>query len=58
MTAAAAATATIIIELEDLSRMMVSFCLAVYCGNGICPMNPELALMVAIFGIGRKPGCG
>jgi hypothetical protein len=33
MVAAAAVTAATIIEPENLSRMMVSFCLAVYCNR-------------------------
>jgi hypothetical protein len=44
--AAAEAMATNFIEPDSLSAIMVSFC-CLLCGSGR-PMNPELALMVAI----------
>jgi len=53
MTAAAAAMATVILEPENLSPMMVSFCFEVSYRNTTPPLTPKLALMVAIFRTGR-----
>src|SRR5258706_15418707 len=48
---AAAAMATVIVELKNLSRMMVSFCPAVcYCN---IPQRTQTLRMVAVFAIGR-----
>jgi hypothetical protein len=46
--AAAAAKVTVIIEPEEPSRIMVSFCL-----QQVSPANSEPARMVASFGIAR-----
>ena len=55
---AAAAMATVIIEPENLSRMMVSFCLAVCYCNEILRMNPNCPLWawpsVSRFGLWGK----
>jgi hypothetical protein len=52
MTAAAAAMATAILEPENLSPMMVSFCLK--CAYAMkLPLAQKLALMVAIFRVRR-----
>ena len=53
---AAAAMATIIVEPENLLRMMISSGLQCVSATGF-PMNPELVWMVAFFGIGLWSGC-
>src|SRR5438128_1935366 len=50
---AAPAMATVIIEPENLSRMMASFCPAVPNCNGI-PMKPRLARIIALFGMHQQ----
>jgi hypothetical protein len=50
---AAAATATAVVELKNLSRMMTSFCLAARYCNAIPPMNSKFCCMIARFGSRR-----
>ena len=52
MTAAGVATPTAIIELEKLSRMMVSVCLAL-CYCTLFPIVKSRRGIAALFGIGR-----